>query len=59
MESMVKQVYSSVPAGNYTVKVVNTANGYCTSTHTMTIENEPIYPIVEDIFVTTVTFVRK
>ena len=30
---------------------MNTANGYCTSTHTMTIENEPIYPIVEDIFV--------
>ena len=44
-------VLSSVPEGNYTVKVINTANGNCVSTHTMTIENEPIYPIVEDIFV--------
>ena len=44
-------VLSSVPEGNYTVKVINTANGNCVSTHTMTIENEPIYPIVEDVFV--------
>ena len=46
-----QSVLSGIPAGDYTVKVVNTDNGNCTSIRTMTIENEPIYPIIEDFYV--------
>ncbi|MGY8908060.1 MAG: hypothetical protein ACKVJI_12355, partial [Pseudomonadales bacterium] len=46
-------VLSGVPEGNYTVKVINTDNGNCTSIRTVMIENEPLYPIIEDFYVST------
>ena len=46
-------VLSGVPEGSYTIRVINTDNGNCTSIRTIVIENEPIYPIIEDFYVST------